>query len=140
MLDYHIDVARNLVITRAAGRVTVAEIAAHLSRLMRDPTFKPELNAMIVAMDAAAVPGPVGVGAVTPLIRVWSKRRAGVKWAFVLPNKATRDFIESAVNEARLTALSARCFVSEASALAWLETTPAAPVEAPHASPRALSS
>jgi hypothetical protein len=121
MLDYHIDVARNIVTTRAAGRVNAADVSTYLIRLMRDPAFKAGLNALIVAMDASAVPGPVGVGALTPLIRAWSKRRAGVKWAFVLPDRATRDFVESAVEQARLTSVTARCFLSESAALAWLD-------------------
>lgn len=139
MLDYHIDAARNLVITRALGRVSVAEVANHIIRLMRDPGFKPELNALIVVADVSAVPGPVGIGAVTPLVRAWSKRRAGVKWAFVLPNRQTRDFVESAIEAARLTDVSTRCFVSESAALAWLEPAPpaAAPLPAAPAVPTA---
>jgi hypothetical protein len=128
MLDYHIDSARNVVVTRAAGRISVAEVTNHIIRLMRDPEFKPELNALIVAADVSAVPSPVGVGALTPLVRAWSKRRAGVKWAFVLPNRTTRDFVESAIADARLTAVATHCFVSESAALAWLQ--PAAGVMA----------
>lgn len=123
MLDYHIDVARGIVITRAVGRVTLSDLTNHLTRLMRDPAFRPELNALIIAADVSAVPGPVGMGAITPIVRAWSKRRAGVKWAFVLPDRTTRDYAESALDEARLTALSARCFLSESAALTWLETT-----------------
>lgn len=129
MLDYHIDATRNLVTTRALGRVTLGDVTAHITRLMRDPAFKPELNAMIVAVDLAAVPGPIGVGVITPIVRAWSKRRAGVKWAFVLPNQAARDFAESAINDARLTAVLTRCFLSEAAALNWLEPSP--PVSPP---------
>ena len=121
MLDYHIDVPRGIVITRAIGRVTLADLTTHLTRLMRDSAFRPELNALIIAVNVDAVPNRVGVGAITPLVRAWSKRRAGVKWAFVLPNQATREFAESALNEARLTSVTARCFLSESSALAWLE-------------------
>ncbi len=121
MLDYHIDTARKIVTTRANGRVSIPDVTAHFVRLMRDPNFKAELNALIVVGDVSSIPGPVGVGALTPLIRAWSKRRAGVKWAFVLPNKSSRDFVEGAIDQARLTALTARCFLSEASALAWLE-------------------
>lgn len=137
MLDYHIDTARNLVITRALGRVTVADVMAHLVRLMRDPAFRAELNALIIVADVSAVPGPVGVSALTPLVRAWSKRRAGVKWAFVLPNQTTRDYTESALNEARLTALSARCFLSESAALSWLEPV-AASFTAAKPSPSAI--
>lgn len=121
MLDYHIDAARNLVITRALGQITVADLATHLTRMMRDARFRPELNALIVASDVSAVPGPLGVATITPLVRVWSKRRAGVKWAFVLPDRTSRDFVEKAIIDARLTAVSARCFLSESAALGWLD-------------------
>jgi hypothetical protein len=126
MIDYNIDSARNVAITRATGRISIAEVTNHLVRLMRDPAFRPELDALIVAGDVNAVPGPVGLGALTPLVRAWSKRRAGVKWAFVLPNRATREIVESALEEARLTAVATRCFVSESAALAWLEPSPTA--------------
>src|SRR4051812_11656632 len=124
MIDYHIDTARRVVITRAVGRVSGPEVANHLVRLMHDPAFKPELNALIVAGDVNTVPGPVGLGVLAPLVRAWSKRRAGVKWAFVLPDKNTRDMVESAVEQARLTAVTTRCFMSETAALAWLEPAP----------------
>ena len=126
MLDYHIDAARGLVITRAVGRITLGDLTGHLTRLMRDPAFRPELNALIIAADVSAVPGPVGVGAITPIVRAWSKRRAGVKWAFVLPDRTSKDFAESAIDEARLTALMARCFLSESAALEWLAPSPTA--------------
>jgi hypothetical protein len=124
MIEYHIDTPRNVAITRAMGRVNVAEVTAHLVRLMRDPAFKPELNALIVVGKISTVPGPVGVGALTPLVRAWSKRRAGVKWAFVLPNRETRNFVESAIEQARLTAVTTRCFLSEEAALTWLAPVP----------------
>lgn len=134
MLDYHIDTARQLVITRAVGRVTTADVTAHFVRLMRDAAFKPEMNALIIAADAEAVPSPVAVGALAPLIRAWSKRREGVKWAFVLPSRETRDFAESALEQVRLSAVSARCFLSESAALAWL--TPADVAELPVVRPK----
>lgn len=137
MLDYHIDSPRQLVVTRALGRVSVAEVATHIVRLMRDPSFKPELNALIVAGDVNAVPGPVGVGALTPLVRAWSKRRAGVKWAFVLPNRATRDFVESAIEAARLSDVTTRCFVAETAALAWLEPAATSAARVPRTIPAA---
>jgi hypothetical protein len=121
MIAYHVDSVRKIVVTRVSGRLTFGELAGHLHRLMRDPKFSPDYNALIVAMDAAAVPPPTSVSAFTPLVRAWSVRRVGVKWAFVLPTKETRAFAESALNEVKLTTLTTRCFLSEAAALGWLE-------------------
>jgi hypothetical protein len=121
MLDYHIDPARSLIITRAMGRITATELSAYLVRLMRDPMFRAEMNALIIASDVNSIPTANEVALLAPLIRAWSKRRAGVKWAFVLPNQAARDFAESMLAQARLTALTTRCFLSEAAALAWLD-------------------
>lgn len=124
MVDYHVDAARHLVVTRALGRVTLGDVSNHLIRLMNDPAFRPDFNALIVAGDVHAVPGPVALGALAPLVRAWSKRRASAKWAFVLPNQATRDIAESALEQARLGAVATRCFLSESSALAWLTPSP----------------
>jgi hypothetical protein len=121
MLDYHIDPARNLIVTRAMGKITAGELSTYFVRLMRDPVFQPELNALIIAVDVSAVPTANEVMLLAPLIRAWSKRRAGVKWAFVLPNQASRDFAESMLAQARLTAVTSRCFLSEPAAAAWLE-------------------
>ena len=126
MIDYHIDVHRRVVTTRVTGRLTFSELASHLQRLIRDPKFSSEFNALIIAMDQNAVPSANAVSALAPMVRAWSKRRVGVKWAFVLPNQAARTFAESALNELRLTTLTTRCFLAESAAQAWLEPTPAA--------------
>jgi hypothetical protein len=120
MIDYHVDDARCIVVTRASGKVTIADVAGYLVRLMRDPSFRPELNALIIAGDVDAVPMTDGLSLIAPLVRAWSKRRAGVKWAFVLPDRATRDFAESALQRAQLTAVATRCFLSETAAIGWL--------------------
>jgi hypothetical protein len=88
---------------------------------MRDPQFQADLNALILVNDVNTVPNKLEAGLIAPLIRAWSKRRSGVRWAFVLPNQATRDFVESLLVEARLTAVITRCFLAESAALAWLE-------------------
>lgn len=124
MIDYHIDVHRRIVTTRVAGRLAFADLANHLQRLLRDPKFSGDYNALIVACDEQAVPAAGSVSAFGPMVRAWSKRRAGVKWAFVLPSQATRTFAESALNELRLTNLTTRCFLAESAALAWLEPSP----------------
>jgi hypothetical protein len=127
MIDYHVDTVRSIVITRASGKVTLADVGGYLVRLMRDPMFRPELNALIIAGDVSAVPMSDGVALIAPLVRAWSKRRAGVKWAFVLPDRTTRDFVESALEQVQLTAVSTRCFLSETTAIGWLGPTQAAP-------------
>jgi len=58
MIDYHIDVGRHLITTRAAGHVSYAELAAYLHRLYRDPHFASNLDGLIVAMDPGVVPTP----------------------------------------------------------------------------------
>ncbi len=142
MLDYHVDSVRRLVVTRAIGHVTVTEVANHIIRLMCDPTFKPDLNAMIIAADVNAVPSAMEIAAIGPLVRAWSRRRVGAKWAFVLPNRATRDFVESVLAAARLPSVSTRCFTSEDAALEWLDpgqATLAAPGTKPAAAESALA-
>jgi hypothetical protein len=131
MIDYHLDLARSIVVTRAAGKITAGELSAYLVRLMRDPQFQADLNALILVNDVNTVPNKLEAGLIAPLIRAWSKRRAGVRWAFVLPNQPTRDVVESLLVDAHLTAVIARCFLAESAALAWLEATiPAAPTKA----------
>lgn len=120
MIDYHIDVSRHLITTRAAGHVSYAELAAYLHRLYRDPHFAPDLDGLIVAMDPDVVPTPLSIALLKPLIRAWSGRRAGAKWAIVMPDAATKDRAELLLHELKL-AVPTRCFTSEASALAWLE-------------------
>jgi hypothetical protein len=125
MIDYHIDVARRIVTTRVTGRLSLADLAGHLQRIVRDPKFSADFNALIVAMDATAVPTDTSVALLAPLVRAWSLRRTGVKWAFVLPDATSKAQAESGLLRLKLTSVSTRCFRSENAALAWLEPVPA---------------
>lgn len=127
MIAHHIDPLRRIITTRVSGRVSVSELVAYLYRLMRDPKFNSDFNALIVAMDVEAVAPATSAELFAPIVRAWSQRRVGAKWAFVLPNTETKNLAESALNEVRLTSVSARCFVTEAAAFAWLAPTNVAP-------------
>jgi hypothetical protein len=120
MIDYHIDEARKLIITRGSGRLSFSDFEAYLQRLARDPKFSPDFNGLVVALDVAAMPNTEEVASLIPLIRDWSRRRTGVKWAIVLPDRASRDRAESALSRMKLTTVTARCFLSETAARAWL--------------------
>jgi hypothetical protein len=122
MLEYHVDPARRIIVTRVTGRVSFGDFSEHLTRIFRDAQFNPEFNALIVAMDVAAVPAASSVSLMTPLVRAWSKRRAGARWAFVLPDAETCAFAETALAGLKLTAVTTKCFLAEAAAMAWLET------------------
>lgn len=129
MIANHVDPLRRIITTRASGRVTFGDLAGYLADLVRDPHFSADFNALVVAMDPDVVPAPAMVGTWAPLVRAWSKRRAGVKWAFVLPTPETRAAAESILNELKLTSVTSRCFLSESAAQAWL--APAAETAAP---------
>lgn len=126
MISYHIDPGRRIVTTRIAGRLSVSDLANHFNALMRDPKFSSDLNALIVAVDDEAVPSHDAVTLFAPVVRAWSKRRSGAKWAFVLPSNAARHFADAALNEIKLTTVTSRCFLSETAALAWLSPPPPA--------------
>jgi hypothetical protein len=130
MIAHYVDPIRRIVTTRVSGRLTFGELAGHFQHLMRDPKFSPDFNALIVAMDAGAVPPPVTVSALAPLVRAWSYRRAGVRWAFVLPTPQTRALTESALHEVNLTTVATKCFLAESAAIAWLERAPVAQTSA----------
>ena len=125
MIDYQLDPLRRIITTRVTGAISFAHLANYIHRLVRDPEFKTDFNGLIVAMDLAAVPAPTTVGTLAPLIRAWSSRRQGVKWAFVLPDAASRAFAEKALLEVALTGVTTKCFVTESAALKWLDPAPA---------------
>jgi hypothetical protein len=124
MIDYYVDSARRIVVTRVTGRISFGDFANHLQRLYRDPKFAADFSALIVATHSDAIPTEESLALIRPLLRLWSTRRAGAKWAFVLPDNHTRTFAESALLDLRLTAVVTRCFISEAAALGWLEAVP----------------
>ncbi len=97
------------------------DVATYLARLMRDPKFSSSYNSLIVAMDLDAVAPASSVTTFAPIFRAWSVRRAGVKWAFVLPSAASKDLVESALAQARLCSVQTKCFLTEGAACAWLE-------------------
>lgn len=121
MIDYQLDPSRRIATTRVTGRLTFAEVANHIHRLIRDRAFHPDFDAVIIATGLAAVPPPSAVGSLAPLVRAWSARRRGARWAFVLPTAESRAFAERALAEVRLAEVSYRCFGSEQEALAWLD-------------------
>lgn len=125
MLAYHIDPSRRLAITRVSGALSAVRLADFLPKLFRDPKFDPTFDAMVVAMDVEAVPSRAAAAMLAPLVRSWSTRRSGARWAFVLPDEAARQAAEMAIAEVRLTAVTTHCFISEAAAAAWLASLPA---------------
>jgi hypothetical protein len=125
MLSYHIDSSRRIVTTRVSGRLTLSGLTEFLQKVFRDPKFDASYDALIVAMDADAVPPASAAAMMAPLVRSWSNRRSGARWAFVLPSEESRNAAELALNEVRLTAVVTRCFLSEAAAGAWLEANAA---------------
>jgi hypothetical protein len=129
MIDYHVDPTHRIIVTRVAGRLSFGDFADHLQRIFRDAQFKAEFNALIVALDVAAVPSAATIDLLQPLVRAWSQRRAGAHWAFVLPDAATFAFAESALRTLKLTAVTPACFLSETAAMAWLEQRTRLPAE-----------
>lgn len=121
MFTHYIDPSRRLAVTRVSGRLTAVSLADYLPKLFRDPKFDPTYDALIVAMDAEAIPSPATAAVLAPLVRSWSIRRSGAYWAFVLPGEEARIAAELALNQVRLAVVTTRCFVSEGAALAWLE-------------------
>jgi hypothetical protein len=124
MIDYHVDPERRVIVTRVAGRVSFGDFAEHLQRIFSDAQFKAEYNALIVALNIAAVPSAAAIELMKPLVRAWSRRRAGSRWAFVLPDPATQSFAEATLANLKLTAVTTACFASETAALGWLELPP----------------
>jgi hypothetical protein len=121
MIDYQLDLRRRVVTTRVTGRFSFAELANYLHRLLRDPAFHADFDGVIIAVDPAAMPPPLAVASLAPLVRAWSSRRNGARWAFVLPSADAQKFAERALREVRLHHVTTECFLSEPEAAAWLE-------------------
>lgn len=125
MIDHYVDPQRRIITTRVTGRASLTDFACHLQRILRDPKFSPDFNALIIATDATAIPSSTSIAIVQPLIKAWSYRRAGARWAFVLPSPDAKTMAESLLLDLKLTSVATRCFLTESSALAWLESAPA---------------
>jgi hypothetical protein len=120
MINYSLDPARKIATTRVEGPFSFAELANHLHCLLRDREFHADFDAIIIATNVAAIPPPAAIGTLAPLVRAWSSRRRGVRWAFVLPTRESLAFIERALGEVRLPDVSVQCFISEPEARRWL--------------------
>lgn len=121
MIEYQLDPTRRIITTRVTGAVSFGELANYIHQLVRDPDFKADFHGLIVAVDLAAVPAPSTVGTLAPLVRAWSSRRKGVKWAFVLPTAESKAFAERALQEVAPTGVTTKCFLTEAAGRTWLE-------------------
>lgn len=119
MIAHHIDAEQRIITTRASGKITLGDIAGYLQRLIRDPEFRSDFNSLIV-VDEQTVPSAGTLKTFAPAVRAWSNRRAGAKWAFVLPNARTKALVDSALVDARLTSVVTKCFLGETEARDWL--------------------
>lgn len=119
-IEYTIDRQKNLIRCQASGGFHLFAFANYLERIMHDPQFHPQLDALVIAMDESTVPGVRTRAAIAQMIIVWSERRRGCRWAIVLPSEASKQKAEEVLVDLGVTSVDAGFFTSEGEALNWL--------------------
>jgi hypothetical protein len=120
MINYVIDKELRLVKARMTGSTTLVGLVTHISNLARDPDFDPSLNLIFeVAPDATFSILPVE-SEFRQLVKQWTSRRKGVKWAFWAPYGVTHAHMQFAIGTLDQNDVEMRLFEHEADALKWL--------------------
>lgn len=119
-IEYTIDRTRGLIRTVMSGAFHVSTFAHHLEEVLHDPGFDPHFDALIVAQDEAALPGPRSRAAIAEKLVVWSERRRGSSWAFVVPSVAAREKAERGFHEIEIESVKLAFFLNETDACVWL--------------------
>jgi hypothetical protein len=120
MINYTIDPQARLVRAHMSGVTTLVALATHISHLAKDPKFDPSYNLIFeVAQDATFSLLPVEEE-FRQLLKHWTSRRKGVKWAFWSPFGVTHTHIQFALGLLDQKDVRMRLFEDEPSALKWL--------------------
>jgi hypothetical protein len=121
-IEYWIDPKRRRLRAHAMGGFHLFSFANYIERLFHDPLFDPKLDSLIIVQDEITMPGVQTTAAIIKLLAVWEERRKGARWAIVFPSEKCRLQAEAVLAKLGLKSIKARCFVSEAEAVAWLDS------------------
>lgn len=127
-LEYTLDPSHRLLVTRASGVLTAAEIAAHWHRLIEEERLEPPFRHLVdlrEVTDASAVPGDLPRQLTPPGGAV------GVRRAFVALAGALFGLARQHATYAELSGAETDVFTTVRAAEAWLGLTPGASGLAP---------
>lgn len=120
MIEYTIDECQKLVRARMSGTTTLVDVVIHIANLAKDPKFNPAYNLIFeVAQDASFVV-LANEKEFRTLLKSWTQRRKGVKWAFWVPYGVTHAHMQFALGLLDQRDVEMRLFDSEHKALTWL--------------------
>ncbi|MGB8356188.1 MAG: hypothetical protein WCD79_19985 [Chthoniobacteraceae bacterium] len=123
MIKYVIDREQRLVKARMSGATGLVGLVTHIANLAKDPAFDPSFNLLFeVAPDATFSILPIEAE-LQKLIKQWTTRRQGVKWAFWAPFGTAYAHLEFALGILYKGHVQMRLFDNEESAMNWLNET-----------------
>ncbi len=122
MIEYTIDCERALVCARITEQISPTDLMEYIQRLWRDDAFQPTYNAIITidVDDAEPVLRPPMLTDWRQILEEYARRRAGAKWAFVVPQALRRRIIGEAFAQMDMGTLQVMVFTTAEEAEAWL--------------------
>jgi len=120
MINYVIDRGLRLVKARMTGSTGLVGLVTHIANLAKDPEFDPSFNLIFeVDRDATFSILPVEPE-LRSLMKQWTGRRKGVKWAFWAPFGVAYAHLEFALSVLYKGDVRMCLFDNEEAALQWL--------------------
>ena len=120
MINYVIDRDLRLVKAKMTGSTDLVGLVTHIANLARDPAFDPTFHLIFeVTRDATFSILPVEYE-LQKLLKQWTARRKGVKWAFWAPFGVAYTHLEFALSVLYKGDVWMNLFDNEEAALQWL--------------------
>jgi len=120
MIEYTIDQDQKLVKARMSGTTTLVDLATHISSLAKNPKFDPAFNLIFEVSQDATFSILATETEFRTLLKEWTERRKGAKWAFWVPFGVTHTHMQFALGLLDQRNVRMRVFEDEKSALDWL--------------------
>jgi hypothetical protein len=120
MIEYVIDDVNHLIRVWMTGSNRCANLAAHYSRVLKDPRYDPTFDSLFQIDGEADGPIVTELGEVKMLLEMVAQCQAATKWAVVIPLGFKRTVVEFLLKGVELKSVTMRFFGNEADASAWL--------------------
>lgn len=109
------------MVCRATGRLDFLQVAQTIERMVGDRTAR-EARRAILVLDEDAFASLGTLAPLIPLVRHWSERVPGQRWAVVAPNHLCQALAKLTLPTLSPSVAAAQSFVSEPEAMEWLQS------------------
>ena len=128
MIDYTIDQTNRLIRVWMSGTNRCSDLAAHYSRVLKDPQYDRTLDSLFQVDGETTGPVMTELPEVKTLIEMLAQCQGATKWAVVMPLGFKRTVVEFLLKGTNLRSVTMQFFATESDAIAWLNVGKTSPI------------